>query len=330
MFENPLIYWACFLLLPMLLAGLLGALIAWFLRPKPVAGDLNVEGEARLRQEADELRAKLRAVEADANARSTEVSDLKGKLAAAAAGAAAAGAATAAVKSDDKDDDEAYALEWRNRYLAARVKYLEGRLAEGGAAAAAGGAALAAGAAAKAKPKAKSTSKAKAAPKSTTKAKAKPKAKTGTTTATKAATTRKKPGPKPGTKRGATNKDGTPRKKPGPKPKAKKAVDPMDKYYENVRKYDGRASRDTVANVVKYCGVSLRNRDTALVACSDPKERERIVKGFAARKLGLKKDAAETLVADICQEMRAQRQKSRVTFYYLMAKKAGKLKEAFG
>lgn len=31
---------------------------------------------------------------------------------------------------DAVDTDETYALEWRNRYLAARVKYLEERLSE--------------------------------------------------------------------------------------------------------------------------------------------------------------------------------------------------------
>lgn len=60
---------------------------------------------------------------------------MKTKLAAGAATAAAAagGAALAAKGSGDaegSDDDATYALEWRNRYLAARVKYLEGRVAE--------------------------------------------------------------------------------------------------------------------------------------------------------------------------------------------------------
>ena len=55
------------------------------------------------------------------------MSTLKGKLAAAAAGATAVAATAAVAKGDD---DETYALEWRNRYLAARVKYLEGRVAE--------------------------------------------------------------------------------------------------------------------------------------------------------------------------------------------------------
>ena len=54
---------------------------------------------------------------------------------------------------DAVDTDETYALEWRNRYLAARVKYLEERLSE------------------KTPPKAKAVAKPKA------KAAAKPKAK---------------------------------------------------------------------------------------------------------------------------------------------------------
>ena len=313
MFENPLAYIACFLLIPMLLAGLLGALITWFLRPTPVAGDLNVEGEARLRQEADELRAKLRALEGDVGTRDTQISDLKGKLAAAAAGAAATAAVTTQAEAKpEADDEETYALEWRNRYLAARVKYLESRLAEADAGstakAAVGATTLAATAATKAKPKAK----------------------TGTTVATKAATTRKKPGPKAGTKRGPLNKDGTPRKKPGPKAKTKAAVDPIDRYWDMVKVYDVNSSRDVVQRIVKYCGVALKSRDTSLVACSDPKERERIVKGYAARKLGLKRDEAEQLVADTCLEMKSQRQKNRVAFYYIMAQKAGKLDEVFG
>ena len=321
MFENPFVYWACFLLLPMLLAGLLGALIAWFLRPKPVAGDLTVEGEGRLRAEADELRARLRAVAAERDERmalvtdrETEISDLKGKLAAAAAGAATASAATMAVKSKDKgpvadtkDEDETYALEWRNRYLAARVKYLESRLADApkaGVAAAAAGAAVATKAKSKPKPKAKAASKpkAKTAPKKAAPKKAapKPKAKVGTTTATKASS-------------GPTSKKS------------------MDRYYANVQRYDSNADRDVVERIVKYCGVSLKSRDTSLVACKDPEERARIVRGFATRKLGISSKAErEQLVEDICQEMKAQRQKSRVTFYYLMAQKAGKLDEVFG
>ena len=421
MFENPFVYWACFLLLPMLLAGLLGALIAWFLRPKPVAGDLTVEGEGRLRAEADELRARLRAVEAERDERvalvadrDTEISDLKTKLAAGAVGAAAVGGAAMAAsggEADTKSEDETYALEWRNRYLAARVKYLEGRLAEGAdtgakvaGAAAAATAATAVAAKSKSKPKAKP--KAAAKPKAKPKAKAAPKpkvlytdgptdgapddlklikgigpkfekdlnskgiyyfrqignwkkadvtmvegvidsipgridrdewvrqakglAKTAGSVAAVAAT-------KPRAKATSSKaKSAKPKAKVGTttatkaSSKAANAEKSLDRYVEMVRRYDANADRDVVQSIVKYCGVSLRSRDTSLVACSDKAERDRIVKGFASRKLGISdKGAREQLVEDVCQQMKAQRQKNRVAFYYLMAQKAGKL-DVFG
>ena len=121
-------YIACFGWLIPFLFGLLGLLLGWWLfRGKTQAGDLSIEGEGALRAEADGLRARVQELEGRVSTRDGEVTDLKGKLAAAAAGATAVAATTAVAKGDD---DETYALEWRNRYLAARVKYLEGRLSE--------------------------------------------------------------------------------------------------------------------------------------------------------------------------------------------------------
>ena len=154
-------YIACFGWLIPFLFGLLGLLLGWLLfRGKKQAGDLSIEGEGALRAEADGLRARVQELEGRVSTRDGEVSDLKGKLAASAAAAAAGAAAATATASGD--DDETYALEWRNRYLAARVKYLEGRLSEAP------------------KPKAtrKPAAKKKAAPKKVVaKAKPKPKAK---------------------------------------------------------------------------------------------------------------------------------------------------------
>ena len=157
--------------------------------------------------------------------------------------------------------------------------------------------------------------------------------KLGAGSSTAAPKARKKPGPKPGTKRGATNKDGSPRKKPGPKPSAKKTTAKSkssggldyDKYYANVKKFDGRASRAKVDNIVKYLGASLRNRDSSLVACSDATELQTVSKNFCVKKLGVSKDKGDELVKAVCAEMKSERFKNRVTFYYLCAKRAGKL-----
>jgi len=144
-------YIACF---GWLIPCLLGLFLGWLLfRGKKQAGDLSVEGEGALRAEADGLRARVQELEGRVSTRDGEVSDLKGKLAAA---ATAAPVAAAVAKGDD---DESYALEWRNRYLAARVKYLEGRLSE----------------APKPKAKRKPAAKKKAAPKKRVAPKPKPK-----------------------------------------------------------------------------------------------------------------------------------------------------------
>ena len=113
------------------LMGLLGFLLHWLLSKlfgKGHSGDLTADGEGALRAEADGLRARIRELEGRLSDSDGEVSSLRSQLTAAGAGAAVAGAATLAASADSDADDDTYALEWRNRYLAARVKYLEGRL----------------------------------------------------------------------------------------------------------------------------------------------------------------------------------------------------------
>ncbi|CAM3801631.1 DUF2853 family protein [Litorimonas haliclonae] len=328
-----------YLIVPMVIAALIGLFLGWLLfRGKKQEGDLSVEGEKALRAEADKLRTENQALKGRLSANETEVSDLKGKLASAGTGASVASAAPAA---QGGDDDETYALEWRNRYLAARVKYLEGRLSEAPKAKAKKAPAKKA---ATKKPASKKKATAKTAASATAKTKTakkpapkkaaakkttKPKAVAKTAAATK---TKRKPGPKPGTKRGELTAAGKPRKKPGPKPGSTRAKKPkvskeeaaFEKYYTNVKKYDSKAKRKTVENIVKYCGVALRSRDSSLVACSDEAELKRVADGFVTKKL--EKDSGQMeLVKKVCQEMKGDRFKSRVTFYYLAAKKARKM-----
>jgi len=133
MISNIIAFVLCFLLLPLLLLGLLGLLLGWlFFRGKKVEGDLSVEGEGALRAEADSLRARVQELEGRVSTRDTEISGLKGKLAAGAAAATAAAVVATKVEAEPKaeEGEDTYALEWRNRYLAARVKYLESQVAE--------------------------------------------------------------------------------------------------------------------------------------------------------------------------------------------------------
>jgi len=344
-----LTYTIGYLIIPLIIAAIIGFVLGWLLfRGKTQDGDLSVEGEKALRVEADKLRTENQALKGRLSAHETEVGDLKSKLASAGTGALA-GAATVATTTKANDEDETYALEWRNRYLAARVKYLEGRLAEAPSAAAPKSKAKKA-AASKSKTAKPKTAKAKASPKKVAAKKpaakkpaakntspkkaatktAAPKAKAAT--AAGATKTKRKPGPKPGTKRGELTATGKPRKKPGPKPgstrstksKMSKEEAAFEKYYTNVKKYDAKAKRKTVENIVKYCGIALQSRDSSLVACSDETELKRVADGFVTKKL--EKDSGQMeLVQDVCQEMKSDRFKSRVTFYYLAAKKARKM-----
>jgi hypothetical protein len=72
--------------------------------------------------------------------------------------------------------------------------------------------------------------------------------------------------------------------------------------------------------VLRYCGIALRSgKDAALVSSSDKAELNTVRDGFAKKKLDLGIDAADDGVKKVCEEMKGVQQKSRVTFYYLLA-----------
>jgi hypothetical protein len=100
----------------------------------------------------------------------------------------------------------------------------------------------------------------------------------------------------------------------------------MADYLADVKKYDAAADADAVAKIVKHLGIALRNADSSLVSCTDPKELDRVKANWIAKKLGVEDDAkADSVVQKVCETMSADRTKSRVTFYYLVAKHLGKL-----
>jgi hypothetical protein len=319
--ENIMSYFLASGWVSWLLFAVLGLILGWFLwgRGSKNVGDLSIEGEGQLRAEADSLRARINELEGNLSANDSEMSGLKSSL-------AAAGTGAVATKAAANDDDETYALEWRNRYLAARVKYLEGRVAEGGpkkkapakkkavAKKTAAPKKVVAKKPAVKKPAAKKPAAKKAAPKKAAPKKAPAKKKA---VAKKATAVAAKAKAKPAAKKAAP-------KKAAAKKAAPKKATANDKYYAKIRKYDARASTSVIDNIVKYCGPSLKSRDASLVACTDEAELDRIVKGFCTKKLGLKTGQKE-LVAKTCQQMKADRMKNRAVFYYLTAKSAGKL-----
>lgn len=99
----------------------------------------------------------------------------------------------------------------------------------------------------------------------------------------------------------------------------------MSDYRADVAKYTHPVSDEAIAAIVRYCGIALRNADSALVSGSDPNELVTVRKGFAAKKLGLATDAAEAGLAAVLAKMAGVQRKSRVTFYYLLAEATGTL-----
>jgi hypothetical protein len=99
----------------------------------------------------------------------------------------------------------------------------------------------------------------------------------------------------------------------------------MTDYVPDVQKYTDNVNVAAVAAIVKYCGIALHKPDAAKVSATDPKEIATIRDGFAAKKLGLSAEAADTGIKATAEKMKATGQKSRVTFYYLLAENTGTL-----
>ena len=100
----------------------------------------------------------------------------------------------------------------------------------------------------------------------------------------------------------------------------------MTDYLADVKKHASNVDEAVVDKIVKHLGIALRNRDSSLVSCSDKTELDRVKNGFMTKKLGMTDDAEkDSVLADVCKKMSGVNQKSRVTFYYLVAENTGKL-----
>ena len=99
----------------------------------------------------------------------------------------------------------------------------------------------------------------------------------------------------------------------------------MSEYLADVKRYDAGADEVVVQKIVKHLGIALRSKDASLVSCSDQSEIDRVVEKWTSKKLGVAEAAGRDAVMSVCETMKGDRNKPRVTFYYLTAKKLGKL-----
>ncbi|WP_075996818.1 DUF2853 family protein [Salaquimonas pukyongi] len=100
----------------------------------------------------------------------------------------------------------------------------------------------------------------------------------------------------------------------------------MSDYLGDVQRYDAGADAGVVDKIVKHLGIALRSRDASLVSCTDQSELDRVRESWCMKKLGIGDAAAcDSAIASVCETMSGDRNKQRVTFYYLVAKEMGKL-----
>lgn len=101
----------------------------------------------------------------------------------------------------------------------------------------------------------------------------------------------------------------------------------MSEYVDDLKKYVPNPDEKVVAGIVKHLGIALKSRDASLVSCSSKDELARVRDSWCKKKLGLSQPDADLDkgIKDICETMKADQRKHRVTFYYLLAEKYGKL-----
>lgn len=100
----------------------------------------------------------------------------------------------------------------------------------------------------------------------------------------------------------------------------------FNKAVEDLKNYTADVDESLVKAIIRHLGIALRNKDSSLVSCSDQAELDRVREGFMKKKLALTEsdDALNGALKDICAQMSDSRNKSRVTFCYLLTKKFGK------
>ena len=98
-------------------------------------------------------------------------------------------------------------------------------------------------------------------------------------------------------------------------------------YIADLKRYQPSANEKAVAGIIKHLGIALKSTDASLVSCSSKDELARVRDSWLKKKLALTDDdaALDKAIAEICTKMKADKNKQRVTFYYLLAEKYGKL-----
>lgn len=99
----------------------------------------------------------------------------------------------------------------------------------------------------------------------------------------------------------------------------------LSKALDDVKRYTS-ADEELTKAIIKHLGIAVRSNDASLVSCGQASELERVRESFLKKKLGMTGSDAELdqAIQDVCQQMKDDRRKLRITFYFLLVKKLKK------
>jgi hypothetical protein len=98
-------------------------------------------------------------------------------------------------------------------------------------------------------------------------------------------------------------------------------------HLDDVKKYVAKPDEAAVEGLAKTYALVLSKADSKWVAASDPAELQRVADNFLKKKLGRKEnnDALLAAAKAVAEKVKADRNKSRLVFYYLLAEHFGQL-----
>ena len=101
----------------------------------------------------------------------------------------------------------------------------------------------------------------------------------------------------------------------------------MTDWAQDVKTHVPNADETAIAGIVKHCGIALQKRDSSLVSFSDKAELDRVRNNFLRKKLGLTQSDAEldAAIAEVGEQLKGAHTRNRVTVYYMLADRFGKL-----
>lgn len=101
----------------------------------------------------------------------------------------------------------------------------------------------------------------------------------------------------------------------------------MTEHHESVHTYAPHADTAIIDKMAATYRLVLSDRDSALVAASDPEELKTVRENFLKKKLGLTEDDAtlDAAIEDVLGQMKDGKPNPRLAVYYLLAEKFDKL-----